>query len=329
MLISRQWRSIAGALMLTAAPGAMAQTAWNEFNSSQRTVVFDTGTAFAGADSFKRAVINLDLACPSAGKCGSWDVQGFVELKQPDGNWIHVARFITPYGVPATYSFDVTDLQPIFAGRSKVPMRVTIDIWEGAPKGWIANWSYSVVAGTPEPRPVAVVPLWNDAAFNGASQAEYGKSAATAGSLPAVPDKTVTLPANASKFKIRTLVTGHGQGDAHNAAEFYDNNHAITWAKHPSTLNARIWRTDCATSTVSPQKGTYTYSRAGWCPGGVVQPWLSADLAPNLPAPGSQATFHYQVDYGKPPYVNQQQTYDNNGHTMPFYNVSAVLIGYQ
>ena len=33
---------------------------------------------------------------------------------------------------------------------------------------------------------------------------------------------------------------------------------------------------DCATTAAPGQQGTYQYSRAGWCPGAMVEPWIEA-----------------------------------------------------
>jgi hypothetical protein len=98
----------------------------------------------------------------------------------------------------------------------------------------------------------------------------------------------------------------------------------------------RIWRTDCATTTVPGQKGTYKLSRAGWCPGADVRPWIfdaTADIA-------SGATIGYDVAT----YVNTCRPdattctgctlgtdckYDGGAHTEPVYYVSSLLIAYR
>ncbi len=71
----------------------------------------------------------------------------------------------------------------------------------------------------------------------------------------------VALPAGSS-YALRTFVTGHGQGNADNCAEFCPRDHTITAGKAAHTT--QIWREDCATTAAPNQQGTYKYrARAG------------------------------------------------------------------
>jgi hypothetical protein len=179
----------------------------------------------------------------------------------------------------------------------------------------------------PSPLPVAVVPVWISTA------ATYGDPAKPiAGS---VPPATVKLP-KASTYALRTFVTGHGQGNAGNCAEFCPKTHTLTAGTTPHAQ--KIWRTDCATTGAPHQQGTYQYSRAGWCPGADVKPWtidVTADVAG-----GGSASFSYDVEA----YDNTCRpdampctgctlgtgcTYDGSSHTEPNYQISTVLIAYQ
>jgi hypothetical protein len=42
----------------------------------------------------------LDVECPNiAGGCDDWDRWAHIDIKAPDGNWVQLIRYITPYGV--------------------------------------------------------------------------------------------------------------------------------------------------------------------------------------------------------------------------------------
>ena len=82
-------------------------------------------------------------------------------------------------------------------------------------------------------------------------------------SPPSVPPATHRRSPRASSYALRTFVTGHGQGNADNCAEFCGKTHTLTAGKTPHAK--MIWRTDCAT-TAAPEasKGpTSTRARAG------------------------------------------------------------------
>lgn len=319
---------------------------WNEFNASQRTVQFHWGDVFSNPGPYSNITWTMALECASGG-CGAWDVLGTIEIKQANGEFVQVGRFMTPYGVPTSLEFDMTDLQPLFVGRPGAEMRVTIDIWEEAPKGWKVSWTYRYEKGRPSPMPVAVIPVWNDPPFEGASAAEYG-ARKSRGHLLDVPEKTIVLPAGATQYRLRSLVTGHGQGNSGNAAEFSAVRHAIIWKKdgRRKAVSRLVWREDCATSTVHPQNGNADDSRAGWCPGRAVTPWVSENLAEDLPQAGEKVSFRYLVDYEQAGYVNTCRpedcergtcasyadgvcSYDGNAHTKAFFNVGVVLVAYE
>lgn len=100
---------------------------------------------------------------------------------------------------------------------------------------------------------------------------------------------------------------------------------------------------DCATSGVTGQRGNYWYSRAGWCPGALVQPW-DVNVTSDITRGGSQSTA--LVAYAVTPYVNGCRPgavpfipttcafgtgadYDGGAHTPPIYRLSTVLIAYR
>jgi hypothetical protein len=242
---------------------------------------------------------------------------------------IEMMRFITPFGVGAKWDLDVTDLRPLLTGG--VTVRGFIDTWVGPGSpyggGWLLSASFDMKGGVPSPLPIAVVPVWS------LRSTVYGDPTKPISS--AVPPTTVMLP-NASSYSLRSFITGHGQGNALNCAEFCARTHTITAGNTPHAQ--KIWRTDCATTAAPNQQGTYQYSRGGWCPGADVKPW-TLDVTADVSG-GTMATFAYDVQA----YDNTCRpdampctgctlgtscAYDGGAHTEPNYQVSTVLIAYR
>src|SRR4029079_11333794 len=141
---------------------------------------------------------------------------------------------ITPYHVEASWDIDVTDLRPLLTGD--VTMRGFIDTWVGPGSqygaGWLLTASFEMKGGIPAALPIAAIPVWTPRSV------VYGDPAKP---IPdAAPAQTLELP-EASGYALRTIVTGHGQGNAGNFAEFCVKTHTLTVgaAAHAQ----KIWRT--------------------------------------------------------------------------------------
>lgn len=303
------------------------------FTSSDNKRTVDAPVAFPAAGAFEKIILHLTLACP-AGGCDPWDRLSSLSVVTATGTngapdtTIEVARFVTPYKVGGNWDIDVTDLRPLLTGN--VTLRGFIDTWSGGGgangDGWLLSASFEMTGGVPAKLPIAVVPLW------GPSGVVYGDPAKPiAQSLVAT---TPVLP-KASSYAVRTLVTGHGQGNAENCAEFCGKTHTLTVGT--AAHSQKVWRTDCKTTAAPGQQGTYAYSRAGWCPGADVLPWVT-DITADVAA-GSSPVFSYDIEA----YENTCRPdspvckgctlgtgceYDGASHTEPFFQVSAVVVGY-
>ena len=306
-------------------------------SDNQRTV--DADATFPADGAYQKIVLHLALDCPQ-GSCDFWDrfgTIGIVASKGIDGGAdtvIELARFITPYRVAAKWDLDVTDLRPLLSGA--LTMRAFIDTWVGpgsaSGNGWLLSASFDMTGGIPDKEPIAALPIWTE------RSAVYGDPARPIATTLA--PATLTLPSGASSFAVRAFVTGHGQGNAGNCAEFCPKKHTLTAAG--SAHDQTIWRTDCATTATPNQAGTYTYPRAGWCPGADVKPWTT-DVTADI-AGASSATFAYDVQA----YENSCRpdavpdggmctactlgagcAYDGGAHTEPSYYVSALLVAYR
>jgi hypothetical protein len=306
---------------------------------------------FPAVGTYSKIILHVVLSCPQGG-CDVYDrfgTIGVVTSASADGGpntVVEVARFITGFCQGGTWDYDVTDLRPLLTGA--LTMEAFIDTWvpqgqSGLGDGWQLTATFEMTGGTPAKLPIANVPLWPGTPI---AQAWYGDPATPIAS--SIPPQTVTLPAGASSYALRSFITGHGQGNADNCSEFCSRQHTLTVGSMPNTTT--VWRTNCAsTPTAKTQCGTATDSRAGWCPGADVTPWI-VDVSSQVGG-GSTTTVAYDVagytdtscgcNTCRPGAVPDGGTcagcvfqgttcsYDGSLHTQPFYYVSSLLIAYR
>lgn len=303
------------------------------FTGSDNKRTVDADATFPASGLYERIVLHLALSCPS-GKCDAWDrfaTLGVVTQKgdKPENDTVvEITRFITPYGVGASWDLDVTDLRPLLKG--KLTLRTFIDTWVGPGSsygnGWLVDASFEMKGGVPAKEPLAVVPLWT------LKSGAYGDpKKPLSGSFPA---QKPALPAGATSYAVRAFVTGHGQGNLDNCAEFCAREHTLTVGTVPH--KEKIWRTDCATTAAPGQKGTYKLSRAGWCPGADVRPWVfdaTADVTAGVSVAYDVAAYENTCRPDAPTCagcsLGTDCAYDGGNHTEPSYYLSAVLIAYR
>ncbi len=284
--------------------------------------------------TYQRITLNLTLRCPAAasGGCDAWDrlaYVGVVHGSGPQATVTEVLRFITPYGVGANWSVDVTSLRPLLAGTQTLRLYIDTHVFVGSPygAGWLVDASFQFVGGTPARLPIAVVPVWDE------MMVDYGDPKVPIST--SVKPQTITLPPGATGAELRSFITGHGQGNLQNCAEFCQETHTFTVGTQMA--QKLVWRTDCATTTVPNQKGNVNPSRAGWCPGATVVPWVQ-DVSSSIA--GAQTI---TIGYGVSSYVNTCRpdspmctgcafntgcAYNGNDHTKPVYALSSALVIY-
>jgi hypothetical protein len=282
--------------------------------------------------AYERITLTLTLRCPPAGGCDPWDRRAHLGVVRGAGETesvLEILRFMTPYGVGARWSVDVTALRPLLSGS--VNLRLFIDTWVGPGHppgaGWLVDASFEMKGGVPERLPVAVLPLWDE------REVDYGDPAkAIATSVPA---QMVTLPAGTRAVELRSFVTGHGQGNLDNCAEFCSRKHTFTVGGMAFARD--VWRPDCARTAAPGQHGTFMYPRAGWCPGADVIPWVEDVTAAALAAGGGPLSVSYDVaSYenscrpgAMPCGCGAGCAYNDGGHTRPVYVLSSVLVAYR
>jgi hypothetical protein len=185
-----------------------------------------------------------------------------------------------------------------------------VQVWGAS--GWLVSVELQLIEGSPVYPYSKVTKLWNeDNWVYGDPDISYD-----------FPEKEVLIQPETVAAKIRMTMTGHGQGNTLNAAEFSEFTHHI-WIDGEEVFEQHLWKDDCDQNTCSPQNGTYLYSRSGWCPGQDVQPW-EWDIN-GYYAPGESVNF----DFVLADYTNLLNSgYNGGSHTEPHYRCHTYLIEY-
>lgn len=251
-----------------------------EFNGQNSRWYYGTYTFPQFVGSYSDIQASLEVECPNVnGGCDDWDRWAHIDVKAPDGNWIQLIRYITPYGVGCNHELDVTDYMSLLQGE--VEMRVFIDTWGTG--GWQLTLDFDYNQGVPDYLYSNVVEVWDDAY-------SFGDPA----DLQPVETFNAAIPANISSSELRISNTGHawGSNNTGNAAEFFNAYHYIdidgteTFTQH--LFNSCNPNPDGCTG----QLGSWTFNRAGWCPGAISPPHIY-DLTPYL---GMNIDIDYRFD---------------------------------
>ena len=278
-------------------------------NDNKRTVV--KTHLLPSENAFDTVILTFDLSCPN-NLCDWWDRSGELSIINENGEAYELLRFKTPYRVGATWSVDISDFLPLLHGKKD--FAVFIDTWvkPGSPQGdgWLVTAKLDYKRTNRAKKATEVIPVFTP------RNEVYGES-----NHDAQLSKRISASKSFQSARLLSYITGHGQGNTENCAEFCPKHHMISIAD--KAIEPLIWRDDCnKTVTKGPQMGTWQYSRAGWCPGDKVDPILLE--IDNLP-PG-----HWQVTWKPEAYENElNKDYDQNGHTEPFYRVSSYLVLYE
>jgi hypothetical protein len=234
---------------------------------------------------YERVILRLKVDQPSGG-WDPWDRMMAMYMWDTDGQRYEIARFITPYSKAGTWWIDVTDYQGLFRGNRQ--MGVWLDTYAGSdnpPVGFLITMEFEFYKGQPLYRVVGLRNLW-------VGTPTYGTL-----SDPTMSgffnNRSVSIPNNADKAKLRLMVTGHGQSpNSENAAEFMSRGRTAR-VNNQSFYNV-LWRNDCYLNPCRPQSGTWQYSRAGWAPGDRVWPW-DIDISSHI-IQGQASSFGYVAD---------------------------------
>jgi len=206
-----------------------------------------------------------------------------------------IMSFVTPYGIfldlgmeGKTWAFDVTDYTPVLKGTK----RMTVE--RGGQWQEDMDIRFLYIVGTPPRNVLNVQQIWRP---------DYKSYTAILADRAFEP-RNVPLLSDGKYFKIRSVITGHGQ-----QGEFIPRYHFLKINGVQQFL-WKVW-TECATNPVYPQGGTWVYDRAGWCPGKYSN--LKENDITDLVTPGDTVNIDYglQTASGTSNYIvnNQLVTY--------------------
>lgn len=188
-----------------------------------------------------------------------------------------IMSFVTPYGIGLdlgsqgkTWHFDLTDYAPVFKG----PKRITVS--GGGQWQEDMDIKFYFIVGTPPRDVINAQQIWRP----------QSKSYTSIMSDDVFEIRDVIMNPNATAYKIKTVITGHGQ-----EGEFIPRTHFINLDGGPTEFSWQAW-TECAENPIFPQGGTWIYDRAGWCPG--MPSDVREDMISSLVSPGSS----HSIDYG-------------------------------
>jgi hypothetical protein len=257
-----------------------------EFNGTNSRWFYGTYTFPQFVNAYSSVMAALDVECPNVpGGCDDWDRWAHIDVKAPDGNWIQLIRYITPYGVGCNHSLDVTDYRSLLQGE--VEFRVFIDTWGTG--GWQLTLNLEYIQGVPEFAYSNVVEVWDDG-YN------FGDLA----NLQPVETFNIDIPQGVLSSHLSVSTTGHGwgQNNTANAAEFF-NGFQFFDINGEETFMYHLWRfCNPNPDGCTGQQGSWTFARAGWCPGAISPPEVY-DLNPYI---GSSFDLDYRFHPG---YVDQ------------------------
>lgn len=254
---------------------------------------------------YEQVLLNIDLTCPSGG-CGAWDV--LADLKAVTATGTHeLARYITPYGIACGgWVVDITDFKSVLGGE--VEFLTSIILYTA--EGWLLDMSIELIDNNTTDTYTRLTSLWQE------SYQVYGEPTVSHDLDPIAID----IANNTESSHTRMTITGHGQGNTNNAAEFFPVTHALH-ANGSEYDTHFLWKNDCAANPCSGQAGNWTPPRAGWCPGQDVIPYVFNTSS--VSSAGSSLT----LDYELMDYTNLLNTgYNGSSHTEPYYRIHSFFI---
>lgn len=253
--------------------------------------------------NYEQILMHIDVSCPSAG-CDPWDQPAKVTARTDDGEF-EIARYITPFGIACGgWTVDVTDFKSVLAGGADYTS--FIQVW--GPSGWLATIDLELIEGDSR-KYSKITHLWND------DYQVYGDPDISY-DLEAI---SVVAEESTQESHIRMTISGHGQGNTGNAAEFFNVNHTLMVDQSVEEVH-NLWKADCNTNSCANQLGSWLFPRAGWCPGQEVQPRI-------FNTTDAISTSGTMVDYVLQDYTNLLNTgYNNSGHTEPHYRIHSFFV---
>ena len=249
--------------------------------------------------TFDTLELDLYLGCVGDGEfgdCPAWDYIADLYLCDPitpDVCDIEFARWITTYHREGRWVHDVSAILPFLADGgtrrvafySQQPYEVDLTLR-------LSSQAKSV-------RPVESHFLFSGGSFGPDYNEQYDPV-------------FVSIPADAVRVELATVISGHGGHDPGNCAEFCNTTHHFliddteVMRDFPEVGDMNACMDQVADGTVPNQYGTWWYGRSGWCPGKEV-PMVRIDVTDYV-TPGEDAEFEYYAFYQGEPYPHSGPT---------------------
>jgi len=257
-------------------------------------VTFPDAATMAGFDTM---LLDMTMGCIGPGEfgdCPAWDYMAYVYLcpdaQQPDVCDVEVGRWITTYHREGRWVHDASALLPLF--KAGGTFRLKFD----SPNAYDVGFDIHLSNADKAARPDEVTYLYD--AFGVSFNATYND-----GFSP----MDLLIPADATKVELATIISGHGQNDPGNCAEFCVTTHHffVNGTENVVELSDAGSQWGCMdqvdSGTIPNQYGTWWFGRSGWCPGRHV-PVEMIDITDQV-TPGEMATFDYEGYRNGQPYA--------------------------
>ncbi len=264
----------------------------------------------ADEQSWEKIIMVKSLKCDSATKgdkypCGEWDYLTHTLIFVPEDDTVEtfqLGSFVTPYGKRLKmggengwkWYYDVSDYAPLLKGK--------VDLQAGNNQE-LLDLKFLFVKGTP---PRNVISVENVYPF-GTYKYEYLANDSV------LKPKRIVLNKNASGFKLKARISGHGHFGPHNCCEWDSKTHTYAigdWDQY----KWNVWK-DCGFNPIYPQGGTWPFDRAGWCPGTKVDEY-DFELTGRV-FPGDTMLIDYRIEM-----------YSDNGEKDGEFRMSHQLVSY-
>ncbi|MCA8915231.1 MAG: hypothetical protein KDB90_07455 [Planctomycetes bacterium] len=223
--------------------------------------------------SYERVIMTLRLK-PMVER-DEWDRLGHVWVWDNEDRF-ELARILTPFqlwGETYEYVCDVSDFGHLLDGARKIG----VDLGANVGNGFAFDLEFSYYRHDEGvawlPKVVKVQNVWSgnaDFKSEDSLAKTFGK-------------RTVKVPADAKRAKLRICVTGHG------TLEFTPLGRTVKVGEN--VFKNELWTTDCYLNPWRPQFGTWKYNRAGWGPGSFGRVW-EIDVS-SMMTPGKELSLEY------------------------------------
>jgi len=250
--------------------------------------------------------------------CGEWDYIWSTFVDVPKGDTTEqfcLGSFVTPYGKRLEmggvsgweWIYDISEYVPILKGDLNLKVGNNQEL---------LDLKFHFIKGTPARDVISVENIYPYADYKYEYLAEDSLLTAT----------DIILNPNASAYRIKSIVSGHGHAGPRNCCEWDSKTH--TWYMDGYELfRWNVW-TDCGNNPIYPQGGTWPFDRAGWCPGTIVDEYefeltpyvLSGDTlnldygienySDNGEKDGTFRMTHQLISYGAPNFKNDVELMD-------------------